>query len=91
MQLKLSDMPGGVIEQYKLLDITTLDGYVYCEIQQGMYGLSQAGIVAQELLVKWLKEHGYSQSKPTPGLWTHKWQPITFSLIVDNFGVKYIG
>jgi hypothetical protein len=25
-----------------------------------------------------------------PGLWTHKWRPITFSLIVDDFGVKYI-
>ncbi len=26
-----------------------------------------------------------------PGLWTHEWCPITFSLIVDNFRVKYIG
>jgi hypothetical protein len=25
-----------------------------------------------------------------PGLWTHEWHTITFSLIVDNFGVKYI-
>ncbi len=56
-----------------------------------MYGLPQAGIIAQELLAKRLKEHGYSQSKTTPGLWTHEWQPITFSLVVDNFGVKYIG
>jgi hypothetical protein len=26
-----------------------------------------------------------------PGLRTHDWHPITFSLIVDDFGVKYIG
>ena len=27
----------------------------------------------------------------TPGLWKHKRRPIQFSLIVDNFGVKYVG
>ena len=55
-----------------------------------MYGLPQAGIIMQELLAKRLKEHGYSQSKTMPELWTHEWLPITFSLVVDNFGVKYI-
>jgi hypothetical protein len=51
----------------------------------------QARIIAQELLAKRLKEHGYNQSKTMLGLWTHEWHPITFSLIVDDFGVKYIG
>jgi hypothetical protein len=85
------DMPEDVIEHYKLRDIATPDGYVYCEIQQGMYGLPQTGIIAQELLAKRLKEHGYSQSKTTPGLWKHEWQPIIFSLVVNDFGVKYVG
>jgi hypothetical protein len=40
---------------------------------------------------KRLKKHGYSQSKTTPGLWKHKWRPIIFFLIVNNFGVKYVG
>jgi hypothetical protein len=91
MQLKLSDIPANVIAHYYLCNIATPDEYVYCKIRQGMYGLPQAGIIAQELLAKRLKEHGYTQSKTTPGLWTHEWRPITFSLIVDNFGVKYIG
>ncbi len=56
-----------------------------------MYGLPQAGIIAQELLAKRLKEHGYSQSETTPGLWKHKWRPIIFSLVVGDFRVKYIG
>jgi hypothetical protein len=64
---------------------------VYCEIRKGMYGLPQAGIIAQELLAKRLKEHGYSQSETTPGLWKHEWRPIMFSLVVDDFGVKYVG
>ena len=29
--------------------------------------------------------------KQTPGLWKHKRRPIQFSLIVDDFGVKYVG
>jgi hypothetical protein len=91
MRLKLLDMPEDVIEHYKLRNIATPDGYVYCEIRQGMYGLPQAGIIAQELLAKRLKEHGYSQSKTTPSLWKDKWQPIMFSLVVNNFGVKYVG
>ncbi len=70
--------------------IATPDGYVYCEIHQGIYGLPQAGIIVQELLAKRLKEHGYSQSATTPGLWKHEWRLVWFSLVVDNFGVKYI-
>jgi hypothetical protein len=91
MRLKLLDMPEDVIEHYHLLDIAMPDGYVYCKIRQGMYGLPQAGIIAQELLTKQLQEHGYFQSEATPGLWTHEWCPIAFTLIVDDFGVKYVG
>jgi hypothetical protein len=90
MRLKLSDMPEDIITHYYLCDIAPPNGYIYCEICQGMYGLPQVGIIAQELLAKRLKEHGCTQIKTTPGLWTHKWHPITFSLVVDNFGVKYI-
>ena len=56
-----------------------------------MYGLPQAGIIAPKLLKKRLELHGYHQSDHTPGLWTHESRPISFSLIVDDFGVKYIG
>jgi hypothetical protein len=56
-----------------------------------MYGLPQAEIIAQELLADRLQNHGYTQSKTTPGLWLHKLRPIQFSLVVDDFGVKYVG
>jgi hypothetical protein len=55
-----------------------------------MYGLPQAGIIAQELLEKRLIIAGYKQSKLTQGYWTHDWHPISFTLVVDNVGVKYI-
>ncbi len=54
-----------------------------------MYGLPQAGIIAQELLETCLFKAGYTQSKIMPGNWKHKWCPISFTLAVDNFGVEY--
>jgi len=91
MRLRLADMPKDVIEHYKLDEIATPDGYIYCEIQKGMYGLPQAGIIAQQLLEERLEKDGYRQSKITPGLWTHDTRPISFSLVIDDFGVKYVG
>ena len=91
MRLCITNMPEDAIKHYNLRDKATPDGYVYCEIQKGMYGLPQAGIIAQQLLEERLKKHGYCQSQTTPGLWKHDTRPISFSLVVDNFGVKYVG
>jgi hypothetical protein len=91
MRLKLADMPEDVITHYKLRVLQTPDGYVYVRIQKGMYGLPQAGIIAQKLLEKRLNAQGYRQSTITPGFWRHDWRPISFTLCVDDFGVKYIG
>jgi len=93
MRLRIADMPEDVIEHYNLRDKATPDGYVYCEIQKGMYGLPQAGIIAEQLLEEQLKKHAYCQSQTTPGLWKHDTRPISFSLVVDvdDFGVKYDG
>jgi hypothetical protein len=91
LQLKVADMPEDVIGHYKLTNIATPDRFIYCEIQKGMYGLPQAGIIAQQLLKQSLEKHGYHQSTTTPSLWTHNTCPISFTLVVDNFGVKYVG
>ena len=61
------------------------------QIERGMYGLPQAGILANKLLRKRLEPHGYYELSHTPGLWKHKSLPIQFSLVVDDFGVKYVG
>jgi hypothetical protein len=91
MRLQLTDMPEDVIAHYKLNKIATPEGYIYCEIQKGMYGLPQAGIIAQQLLEERLEKDGYRQSKTTPGLWTHDTRPVSFSLVVNDFRVKYVG
>ena len=79
-----------VIKEYKLRDIAT-HGSVYIEANNGMYGLTQAGLLSNKLLKKRLNKNRYHQSKLVPGLWKHDWQPVQFTLVVDNFGVKYVG
>jgi hypothetical protein len=54
-----------------------------------MYGLPQARIIAQEFLKERLTKHGYTQSKIIHGLWKHKTRPTCFTLVVDDFAVKY--
>ena len=61
------------------------------EIQKGMYGLPQAGMLANKLLKECLAEHGYRELLHTPGLFKHDTRPIWFTLVVDDFGIKYVG
>ncbi len=91
MRLSIAEMWDNVIERYNLRDKATPNGYIYCKIQKGMYGLPQAGIIAQQLLEEHLQKHGCRQSQTTPGLWKHDTRPISFSLGLDDFGVKYVG
>jgi hypothetical protein len=44
------------------------NGFLYMEIRKGMYGLPQSGIIANKLLLKWLKLHGYYRVTNTTGL-----------------------
>jgi hypothetical protein len=67
------------------------NSFVYLEVQKGMYGLPQAGILANKLLIKQLAPYGYFPVTHTPGLWKRQSHPVLFSLVVDNFGVKYVG
>jgi hypothetical protein len=90
IRLAITIIPQEVIDKYNLLPLVH-KGFVYMEIRCGMYGLSQAGIIANQLLTKRLESHGYYQCCHTQGLWQHQWRPILFSLVVDDFGVEYVG
>ena len=45
-RLKITDIPQEVIKHYNSMSLATPDGYAYCKITRGMYGLPQAGIIA---------------------------------------------
>lgn len=91
LRFPIKDIPDNVIQQYSLNEKVTPDGYVFGKVQKGMYGLPQAGLLAQELLEERLEKKDYYQSKLTPGLWSHQTRSIQFTLVVDDFGVKYVG
>ena len=90
MFIPINQIPQEIIDHYKLHNIVH-KGKVYMEIRRGMYGLPQAGILTEKQLIHFLGSYSYSPVPHTPGLWRHQWWPITFCLVVDNFGVKYIG
>lgn len=91
--MKLAGIPKEITKDYKLRDIATPTpgGSVYIVANKGMHGLAQAGLLANELLEKCLIKARYKQSKLVTGLWKHGWQPIQFTLVVDDFAVKYVG
>ena len=63
---------------------------IYIESNRGMYGLPQAGLLENVLLETRLNKRGYHQRRLVPGLWNHEWRPVKSTLIVDDFGVKYV-
>jgi hypothetical protein len=89
MVINLASLPQETIEKYDLNELAQ-DGKVYIEIHKGMYGFPQAGILANELLQHNLAKDGYRPTTHTHGLWTHDTRPISFSLEVDDIGVKYV-
>ncbi len=89
--IKLDDVPEEIIQQNLLHHKVDSKGYIFIEVQKCMYGLPQAGILAQNLLEKCLNKHGYFQNKAVPGLWTRDSRPISFTLVIDDFGIKYVG
>jgi hypothetical protein len=83
-------IPKEIIAEYNLLSLVS-NGHIYIKVHKGMYGLPQAGILANQLLARRLAVHGYHQTKFTSGLWRHVTRPIHFTLVVDDFGVQYVG
>jgi hypothetical protein len=90
MKMLLSRFPEEIIKKYNL-NALAVNGWVYIEIRKGMYGLKQSGLRANQLLQTHLGPFGYYPARHTPGLWLHKTRPISFTLIVDDFAVKYVG
>ena len=67
MKMSLDIFPQYTKEQYDL-DNMAYQGYVWLEIRKAIYGLTQAGILANKQLRKNLAKHGYFEVNHTPGL-----------------------
>jgi hypothetical protein len=58
IQIKLSDIPNEVIREFKLREKATKNGSIYIRVKHSMYGLLQAGLLANKLLKKCLNKQG---------------------------------
>jgi hypothetical protein len=61
-------MPPAIVKLHQL-ESKISNGYVYAEMRKGMYGLPQAGKLANDWLRKFLAPFGHVPCPVTPGLW----------------------
>jgi hypothetical protein len=92
MRLHLADVSPWAMDHFKL-DQFVLPGAtsVLLQINFGIYGLPQSGLLAQKKLKTHLADHGYIESLFTPCHFTHATDPIEFVLIVDDLGISTVG
>ena len=90
MKINIKDIPQEVIDEYNLLEYVH-SSWVYMEIRRRAYGLPQARKLSNNLLATRLEAAGYIHAKTTLGFWSHKTRLIRFCLVVDNFGIEYVG
>jgi hypothetical protein len=86
--IPLTLLPQAAIDKYELADII-IDGHVYAKVRKGIYGLPHAGKIANDELQAFLKPHGYAPCAITHGLWKHEHSDLMFTLVVDDFGIRY--
>jgi hypothetical protein len=79
-------IPQEIIDLYNLEPLIH-NGHIYTEVGKGMYGLPQAGKLANNALVKYLAPCGFAPCAVTPGLWKDEHSDLMFTLVVDDIGV----
>ena len=83
MKMSLDIIPEEIIAQYQLHSLAS-DGWIFMEIRKGMPGLKQAGRIAND----------HQRVNPCclyPLSLEARHQNYFFLLVVNDFGVKYVG
>jgi hypothetical protein len=87
--IHIDKIPTEVMDKYNLMPLL-YNKHIYFEIRKCIYGLLQAGKLSQTRLIRHISTHGnYAQCPNTPCLFRHITRDIMFSLVVDDFGVRY--
>jgi hypothetical protein len=88
VRFQKSLIPPKFYKQYGL-DYYAVGDYVYARIVRAWYSLKESGKTTNDEIVAHMAKHGYKQAR-TPVLFLHKTRPIIFTLVVDDFGIKYM-
>ena len=89
MKIKVELIPPEFLSKYNLQH-KVYNEFIWIRIVKTMYGLPQAVKLSNNLLRSRLATDGYYELPHTPGLWKHVTRPVWFTLVVDDFGVKYV-
>ena len=74
MRIPLTMIPQEIVDAYNLTELVDEQGWIYMSIEKVMYGLKQAGTIANQELVKNMAPFGYHNLQHTPGLSMGPWQ-----------------
>jgi hypothetical protein len=89
LKIRRNQIPQQTWDKYDLDTIAYDNGNaVMARLDKTIPGLPQSGIISQNALVKHIGESGYHLSDSC--IITHDTRPISATLIVDDFGIKYI-
>ena len=81
-------IPQDTIYKYDLAD-NKINGFLYVRVEQGMYGLVQAVITSHTGLREHICPFVYDPAPIMSGLWFQNKKGIIFTLVVENFGIRY--
>ena len=88
MYIPLDVIPPRTITKYHLQDHAK-NGRILVRMRTAVYGLPQAGRIAQDHLIALLTKNDFIQCPHTPLLFRHAVRPIHFVLVVDDFLIKW--
>ena len=89
IRISIRDIPAEIIKYYNFTPLVHTS-FVMVEIRKRMYELPQRGILANIRLQKHLRKHVYVVVSYIPVLFKHITRSISFTLVVNDFDVKYI-
>lgn len=90
MVIDINEIPQEIIDTYDLRSyMSTTDTKAYFEVMGALYGMKQAGYLANKDIVEHLANNGYNSCPNTPCLFKHVTDNVEFTLITDDFGVRY--
>ena len=89
IKIPFKNIPNCIMKQWNLAPLVQND-HIIVETRKWIYGLPQAKILANNQLVKHLSNHDYHSAKLTPGIFRPKHRSAALSLVVDNFGLRYM-
>lgn len=88
MWIPISHMSEQTIEKHDLRQYVHNKKILF-QVNGTIYGHPASGHIAQNDLIEHLKKYDYTSTREVPCLFTHPTSGISFTLVVDDFGIKY--